>query len=42
MNVPGVKEIRGQGLLNAIVIDDPTEDQSRAWNVCLKLADLGK
>ena len=30
------------GLLNAVVIDDPSPDQSYAWEVCLKLKDLGK
>ncbi len=42
MNLPGVKEIRGKGLLNAIVVDDRSEDQSRAWDICMKFADLGK
>lgn len=41
LNLPGVKEIRGKGLLNAIVVDDPSEDQSRAWDICMKFADLG-
>jgi ornithine--oxo-acid transaminase len=41
MNLPGVETIRGQGLLNAIVMHDESEDQSRAWNVCLAMADRG-
>lgn len=31
---------RGQGLLNAVVIND-TEDSHTAWNLCLKLKDQG-
>lgn len=27
--------------MNAVVIDDRSDDGSYAWNVCLKLADLG-
>lgn len=41
MNLPDVEVIRGKGLLNAIVMKDESEDQSRAWDVCLKMADLG-
>jgi ornithine--oxo-acid transaminase len=41
MNLPGVEVIRGQGLLNAIVMHDESEDQSRAWDVCLTMADKG-
>jgi ornithine--oxo-acid transaminase len=41
MNIPKIQEVRGKGLLNAVVIDDTSDDQSEAWNVCLKLADLG-
>ena len=37
---PLVKEIRGKGLLNAMVINDSPESQT-AWNICLKLADKG-
>jgi ornithine--oxo-acid transaminase len=40
-NSPIVKAVRGKGLLNAVVIDDPSKDGSTAWNVCLRLADLG-
>ena len=36
---PHIKEVRGKGLLNAIVIDH--EDDEAAWNVCLQLKDLG-
>ncbi len=32
--------VRGQGLLNAIVIND-TEDSHTAWNICLNLAENG-
>lgn len=35
-----VVEIRGKGLLNAIVINDSTEGEM-AWNICLKLRDNG-
>lgn len=43
MNSPIVKEIRGRGLLNAIVIDDKSAKNSDdvAWQLCLKMADLG-
>jgi len=37
---PLIKEIRGKGLLNAMVINDSPESQT-AWNICLKLADKG-
>lgn len=36
---PIVKEIRGKGLLNAIVIDHKNKDA--AWNICLALRDRG-
>ena len=35
-----IKEVRGKGLLNAIVINDK-EDSQTAWNLCLKLKDNG-
>ena len=35
-----VKEIRGKGLLNAIVINDE-ENSDIAWNICLKMAQNG-
>lgn len=35
-----VLEVRGKGLLNALVIND-TEDSLTAWNICLKLRDQG-
>lgn len=35
-----VVEVRGKGLLNAIVIND-TEESETAWNICLKLRDNG-
>lgn len=36
---PVIREIRGKGLLNAVVIDHA--DQDAAWNICLKLRDAG-
>lgn len=39
LNSPLIKEIRGKGLLNAIVIDD--SDKDAAWEICLKLRDAG-
>lgn len=41
LNLPNVREVRGKGLLNAIVIDDHSQDQSEAWDVCMKFAELG-
>lgn len=38
-NHPLIQEIRGKGLLNAIVINHP--DQEAAWNICLKMRDNG-
>ena len=35
-----VEEIRGKGLLNAIIINDE-EDSDIAWNICLKMAQNG-
>ncbi len=35
-----VSEVRGKGLLNAIVIDD-TEDSDTAWNICIALKNNG-
>ncbi len=35
-----LKQVRGKGLLNAIVIND-SEDSSTAWDICLKLRDNG-
>ena len=29
------------GLLNAVVIDDRSSDQSYAWDICIKMADMG-
>jgi len=40
-NSPIVKLVRGKGLMNAVVIDDTSPDGSYAWNVCLRLAELG-
>ena len=39
LNSPLIKEIRGKGLLNAIVIDH--SDKDAAWQICLKLRDAG-
>jgi len=36
---PAIKEIRGKGLLNAIVLD--TEDETYAWNLCMKFMENG-
>jgi len=35
-----IEEIRGKGLLNAMVIK-PAQSGKTAWNVCLKMAELG-
>ena len=40
-NSPIIRNVRGKGLLNAVVIDDNSDDQSTAMNICLKMADLG-
>jgi ornithine--oxo-acid transaminase len=32
--------VRGKGLLNAVVIDDH-EDSKTAWNICVKMMELG-
>jgi ornithine--oxo-acid transaminase len=37
---PMVKQIRGKGLLNALMIND-AEDGHTAWDICLKLRDNG-
>jgi ornithine--oxo-acid transaminase len=37
---PLVTEVRGMGLLNAIVIND-TEDSQTAWDMCIKFAENG-
>ena len=41
MNLPSVKAVRGKGLMNAIEIDKVSTESSHAWNICLKLAELG-
>ena len=38
--VPFIKEIRGMGLLNAIIIDEE-KDSEIALNICLKMAENG-
>jgi ornithine--oxo-acid transaminase len=35
-----VTTVRGKGLLNAIVIDD-TDESETAWNICVRMAELG-
>jgi ornithine--oxo-acid transaminase len=40
-NSPIVQEVRGKGLMNAVVIEDRSSDQSYALDICLKMADLG-
>ncbi|KAA9037736.1 ornithine--oxo-acid transaminase [Ginsengibacter hankyongi] len=35
MNSPHIKEVRGKGLLNAIVINHP--DENAAWKLCMEL-----
>jgi len=35
-----VKEVRGKGLLNAVVINDSQESDT-AWNICLQLKENG-
>jgi len=39
MNHPKIKEVRGKGLLNAIVID--SDNEQTAWNLCLEMRDRG-
>ncbi len=39
LNHPGIKTVRGKGLLNAIVIDHPEADA--AWDLCLIMKDNG-
>jgi ornithine--oxo-acid transaminase len=39
MHSPFIKIVRGKGLLNAIVIEPHNGKQ--AWDVCLKMAELG-
>jgi ornithine--oxo-acid transaminase len=36
---PIIKQIRGKGLLNAIVLN--TDDENFGWNICLRLAEKG-
>ena len=42
LNSPIIQEVRGKGLLNAVVIEDRSTDQSYAWDVCVRLADMGE
>jgi len=39
VNSPMIAEVRGKGLLNAITIRP--KDGKTAWDVCLKMRDLG-
>lgn len=39
LDSPHIKEVRGKGLLNAIIIDHPKQDA--AWDLCLALKDNG-
>lgn len=36
---PLIKQIRGKGLLNALVLD--TDDENAGWDICVKLAENG-
>jgi ornithine--oxo-acid transaminase len=40
---PTISEVRGMGLLNAIVVDSHDQDRGStlAWDICMKMADLG-
>jgi ornithine--oxo-acid transaminase len=38
--IPVLEQVRGKGLLNAIVVDSG-EDSELAWNICLKFRDNG-
>jgi ornithine--oxo-acid transaminase len=40
-NSPIIQAVRGKGLLNAVVIDDKSSDKSYAWDICVRLANLG-
>lgn len=35
-----IKLVRGKGLLNAVIIDE-NENSKTAWNICMKMKDLG-
>ncbi len=39
INSPLVKQVRGKGLLNAIVLN--TEDENMGWNMCMRFAEKG-
>lgn len=36
-----IESVRGKGLLNAIVINDRSQDHSFAWDICVRLAENG-
>lgn len=38
---PFIKDVRGKGLLNAIVIDCPPHNPNAAWDFCLQMKDRG-
>lgn len=40
-NSPIVQTVRGKGLLNAVVIEDRSKDKSYAWDLCVRMADMG-
>ncbi|MDQ2720162.1 MAG: ornithine--oxo-acid transaminase [Bacteroidota bacterium] len=39
LNSPHIREVRGKGLLNAIIIDH--EDEAAAWKLCIELKENG-
>ena len=41
LNSPLIKEVRGKGLLNAIVIDESRKNQHTAWDICIMLKQKG-
>lgn len=38
---PIVELVRGKGLLNAVVIDDRSDDHSYAWDLCVRMSKMG-
>lgn len=44
LNLPAVQVVRGEGLMNAVVIDENIKNdqgESKAWDVCLSMASKG-
>jgi ornithine--oxo-acid transaminase len=39
INSPLIKQVRGKGLLNAIVLN--TDDENMGWNICMRFAEKG-